>query len=603
MSKRKKPADDIDALMASEGIGGSDDIDSLMASEGIAPIKQTMVPGARSIAEQQLSGGASDEQGGKYARATGDGEPIALDTDPRPKTTFFQRMFPGNNWTDKQKAQLRESLAQSQKTLLGAPQGESKSGDLGRGLFNAADTFAFGVPRRVMAVHPEIRPDSLAPEEMEDYRKRRPQDAALSGAAGMLANVRGPAALIDKASASVVGKVAPGLAKSAVGRTASATASGALSGGTQAALSGQDAKTGAVLGGGLSGGLTGLSEGAGALAGWLRGKGWIGKYAKAKDSGLMAQAEAEAARGELSKDPAGQFAAAGKARDKILARDEALAAQESSALTEARKPHMDKPANWEATADSLDDLATKNRLSTGGVADEGFDEDIAKLAGSIESRTTNEDLLKLRAQLQESAAFGSPNRTKEQIRAGKLYMALREGVSDPIKEADRVYSQAQLARARRNDLMLGSEDGAREVKLPDDPNAAVPPLRQAARAGDEQNMAVRLGRLGDDSVEGARANARIEELRAMNDPEINKALDELEARKAWMATRATITPDMPTNLHKAIAYPINVVKQNATALGARAVLPAAEAIKKPAAAASKRAGTASTLFQRFSGGK
>ncbi len=458
------------------------------------------------------------------------------------------------------------------------------------GYANASNVITFGAANKLRDMDSGSPLDAKTRAQLDkDY----PGSAATGKGIGyLISGTRGLGKVADTAARGTVNAVAPWLARSAAGRIGAAGAAGALSGGVQGAAVEGDGKTGAELGAAFGAGGQAIGEAAAGASKLLKGDNWIGRFAKAKADGRMAKVDEEAAAGQISKDPAGQFGAAGKARNRILARDEALAAQESAQLASAREPHLGAPADRAAVESGLD--ASVARLPSSGrpasPAAEGVEAEIASIKERLGPNPTNADILAIRKSYQEAAGFGSPAPTDAQLRAQKVYMALREGVANgPIGAADKQYAQSQLARSRRNDLMLGSEDGVREVKLPDVPEGAAP-MRQAARAGDEERMAVRLGRLGDDSVEGARSNARIAELRAQSDPEINAALDELEARKAWMATRVGL-PEMPTNLSKAVAFPLRVAQQNARAIGARAGLPALDAAFKAAPAAASRAGS------------
>lgn len=448
---------------------------------------------------------------------------------------------------------------------------------------------------------------SFTAAEREAMAKRNPgADVLGTGIGVVLGGARGAGKIIDTGARGLVGAVAPSLARSAGGRIAGATAAAGLSGGVQDRLLGGSGKAGAALGAGFGAAGATVAEAAPAIVSMLKGgKGWVGKYAKAKDSGLLAQAEAEGKAGTLEKGPVGQFKAGGQARDRILTRDEQLAALEDAEQKAAREPHMQSPADQGAIETKLGELGERNKLSTvqelppgeagpaaRNVRDEGLEAELATLRRKLGPNPSNEDVLKLRSDYQEAAGFGAPDPTAEQRKARKVYMALREGLQDsPIGAADRKYEQAQLARERRNDLMIGSEAGPREVKVPDRAPGAPAPGRQSYRVGDEERMAERLGRLGDGSVPGAKTDPRLAELRAQGDPEINAALDELEGRKSWMATRFG-APEMPTNFSKAVAWPLRFLTQNATAATARGALPALPAAGRAAANMTPAAGTA-----------
>ncbi len=450
---------------------------------------------------------------------------------------------------------------------------------------------------------------SFTRAEREAMAARNPgADKVGTGIGVVLGGLRGAGKVVDTGARAAVGALAPGLAKSAGGRIAAATAAGGLSGAAQDRMLGGEGKLGGALGAGFGAAGSAVAEGAPALVSMLKGgKGWVGKYAKAKDSGRLAQAEAEGAAGQLEKGPVGQFKAGGQARDRIMAREEQLAAQEGAELTAERAPHLQSPADQAAIESRFNELGERNKLSSvqelppgeagpaaRNVVDESLESELAAIRRKLGPNPSNEDVLKLRAGYQEAAGFGAPDPTDAQRKARKVYMALREGLQDsPIGAADRKYAQAQLARERRQDLIMGTEEGPRSVQLPDrDPGAPVP-ARGAARAQDEQTMAERLGRIGDDNVPGAKADPRIAELRAQGDPEINAALDELEARKAWMATRFGGVSEMPTNISKAtVAAPLRFLSQNATAATARLGLPALEGAGRAAANMTPAAGTA-----------
>lgn len=446
---------------------------------------------------------------------------------------------------------------------------------------------------------------SFTKPEREAMAKRNPgADMVGTGIGALLGGVRGAGKIVDTGARAAVGALAPGLAKSAGGRIAAATAAGGLSGGVQDRMLGGEGNLGGALGAGFGAAGSSVSEAASGISSLLKkSDGWAGKFLRSREAGKMAPIEAEGAAGKLDKGPVGQFKAGGQARDRIMAREEQLAAQESADHAAERAPHLPSPADRESIEARLGELGERNKLSSvqelppgeagpslPNVESEALGAELATIRRKLGPNPTNEDVLKLRAGYQEAAGFGAPAPTDAQRQARKIYMALREGVQDsPIGAADRKYQQAQLARERRQDLLMGTEDGPRSVQLPDRDPGAPAPARGAARAQDEQTMAERLGRIGDDNVPGAKADPRIAELRAQGDPEINAALDELEARKAWMATRFGV-PEMPTHLSKAV-LPFRFAEQNATALAARG-LPAIQAAGSASNRAAGSAGTA-----------
>jgi hypothetical protein len=463
----------------------------------------------------------------------------------------------------------------------------------------ASNVMTLGAADKIRSTYAKGAP--MSKEDRAEREARNPMSAMAGTGVGYLASGGlGAGKILDTGARGVVSGLAPWLAKHAAGRVAGAGAAGAMSGAAQGALLEGDAKGGAIAGGVVGAGAQAGGEVAKWMTGALKKNKVIKRFADAKADGRMAQAEREAAAGELTKDPEGQFKAAAKARDRIWARDEALAAEEGAAYGAATQPHLSKPANLMPVEESLEQASTANRLSNGKPIDAGFEARIAGLREQLPLEATNADLVALRRSLQEAAAFDSPTPTDAQLEARKLYLALRDGIrgsSDEIAAADDAFTSAQRARARRNDLLLGNEEGPRTVQLPDEAALEAKPLRQAARANDERNAAVKLSRLSDDSVEGARAKPQLEEL-AAQDPEFAAALKELEGRKAWMATRFG-APAMPTNLNRAIDPIQRWILQNSTALGARAGLPLAGAGEAAGAAAAGSAGSMAPVMLRL----
>lgn len=414
------------------------------------------------------------------------------------------------------------------------------------------------------------------------------QDALGTGTGYLFSALAGPGRVLDAAARAGVSKAAPGLAGSAVGRTVADAAAGAASGAAQGEAIGGDGVESGAAGGLWSGLLRGGSEVSRGLSRLLGRDPAIAGFRAAKGDGRMARVEAGAAAGEVTPDPAGQFKQAAATRDRIWARDEAMAADEAAKYRAAVEPEMQKPAGKQAIQQKLLDVSLQNRIpSTGEPIDVGLMEEMANLTQKLGREPTVEDVLALRHSYREASDFGSPAPTDKQKGARKVYQALRAGVregSPAVGAADDAFANAQRARARRNDLMLGNEDGPRSVQLADDAVETAAPARQAARAGDEERAAVMLSRLGDESVEGARKAGRLQEL-AAQDPEFAAALDDLAAYKSWVATRFG-TPDLPTNLSQAVMWPLRIGKQNARALGARVVDPALETADTVAAGAS-----------------
>lgn len=561
---KKKPSDefDVDAAMAAEGIAmPDDDVDAAMAAEGIAaPTRmQAPQPESRRIAEEQLFSGL------------GESPPIAP---PKPRIKSTQM-------TDNPMGKTRHSY------LLNETDPEVDR-DQGNALYQGfTNVMGLGIPRVIRDTYPEG--ETFSTKDRARLETEQPAATAAGKGLGFIGSaINGPGKILDTAARGAVAKGLPWLAGSAAGRIAGAGLAGAGSGAVQGAALEGDPKGGAIAGGAFGAGAQALGEAGRGLASLLGADKWIGKFRDAKADGRMARVEA----GGPSADTEGQFTQAAAARDRILSRDAQMAGQEGAAYKAATEPHLQQPADKAAINESLLDLSRKNQMpSTGKVIDSGLDSEMKRISEVLGPEPTVEDVLTLRRSLQETADFANPKDP-----TARAYSAVRQGVrgaSPEVAAADDAYSAAQAGRSRRFDIMSHNESGPRAA---DEPRSAPgnDPIRSTMRVQDEKNAAVNLSRLGDESVEGGRSAEHLREL-GRQDPEFQSALDDLMAYKAWLKTRAGLPP-VPANLNQAVRWPVQAAVQNGRAIGARGLLPAAEAAQGAGTGAAAAAGSAGTFF-------
>ena len=207
-------------------------------------------------------------------------------------------------------------------------------------------------------------------------------------------------------------------------------------------------------------------------------------------------------------------------------------------------------------------------------------------------RATPRDLLMQRRAVKKDAQFGGQE-TPENLGAREIYFDVDEAVKDAVpglRPLDEGYTRSARGRARRNDIMKGSEEGGREVQLPEPTREAIAaaeePIKRTMRVGDEKQMAKTLARMGDDTVEAIAHEPYLKEL-AAQDPEFAAALERLLQRKDHAATRISLLPSAQSNLSQVTGFAgmLPLARQNATAIGARFVDPALRATSAARASA------------------
>lgn len=369
------------------------------------------------------------------------------------------------------------------------------------------------------------------------------------------------------AGATVAGAVAP-FAKRAYDATSTLGRAAGLA--TRTGIGAGEAATGAAAGSVAGDLASGETEGmgrraaeSGAIGGALGGSAellragvrsampWVRKFGEASDAGLMKGAE------ELPPGRLGSVKASEIARNKILERDKVLMGEAGAKYSAAIDPELSKPANADAIKEELTKIWKANTVpSTGTPINEALDNEIQSLIAKLGPAPTVGDVVALRRSLQQAANFNSASPTDKQLAARELYGAFRTGTreaSPAFGAADDAYSAASTQHETRMGIM-GNKNG-----IGDDPQA----LRAAA---------AELSNLGEESLPALQRSGDLERL-AASDPEIAKALKELEAKKALEATRFSLTPQVRSNLTDimekvpVIGSSLGFASQNARAIG------------------------------------
>lgn len=426
-------------------------------------------------------------------------------------------------------------------------------------------------------------------EVQRQLAAEHPNMAALGKGTGIAASAAiGPGRLAGTGAQQIVSAAAPRLAASAGGRILASGATGALAGtalaGGESAVAGNNAEEAAdaLKAGALSGGAGGLLLGAGAeglraLGNMIRGSSpWIDRYARARDSGALDQVRADTRSGALPAGKEGIRRASERARDEILARDATLTGEATGAYRGAVDPLRPQRVPATPVQTRLLDLEAQNMTSSGEPISATLPRVSERVSRQVGEAPTLDDLLRIRANLDEQAGFGAPAPSNSQLATRQVRGAVRQGIreaSPVVAAADDEFSRFAQTQNRRSDILTGREAGARAADAPVIPGEAAP-----LRVSDEVGAATRLGRIGDETEEGLRLAPYLEEL-AAQDPAFRQALDRLVAKKAFEGTRLSLTNPIQQNLTKATGFAgfKPLLQQNAQALGARLVLPAAEA--------------------------
>lgn len=227
--------------------------------------------------------------------------------------------------------------------------------------------------------------------------------------------------------------------------------------------------------------------------------------------------------------------------------------------------------------------------NTGAPAIHGVDAEFQKAIEAMGPEgTTNtvEGMLMLRRALKVKANFSSTAPTAEELAARHVYQSFRQAIrtaSTDIAAADDAFAASRGLRARRSDIMHGSEDPAAAPATPDTPYEASdeidvpePPADPKIRVAKEDAGIRKLKRIGDTNEPGLFAKKHLQELGAQDD-EFASALKFIEDKKAYEATRFQ-KPPLPTSLSEAMMWPLRLAHQSGRAAIAQGLDPAAQAV-------------------------
>lgn len=342
-----------------------------------------------------------------------------------------------------------------------------------------------------------------------------------SAASALVGPARAAGAVVERG----VANVAPKLAGSLQGRLGMPAVTGAI-------LGSQDGVEGAASGAAIGAASGAIPAAASAARKTIQEKiPWVGRYARAKEAGLLPQAEA------LPKGREGVVKASEQARDKILKRQGDLNSEASGKYAAVEAAEAGGEANLSAVRSQLQKLREGNMLSGGTPISKALDDEISGMESLLMNASTNKDLLAIRRSLQERANFANKAPTDREESARKLYEAFRQGVregSPKLAAADDEFSAVMTESGKTNEL-LGSSKG-KPIKT----------RQQKTKAAAE------LEYLDDESIPALRRKGGLEELR-QQDPGYAGAMDELGAKKALEATRFSLEPGVRTSLTPAIS--------------------------------------------------
>lgn len=422
---------------------------------------------------------------------------------------------------------------------------------------------------------------------------RNPIAAQVGNIGGLgLSMAAGPARAAGAAGANVagaLGRVAPSVA----GRVAGAAAGGAVAGGlyegADAAARGGDladvgerAQEGAALGAAFAAPFAIAGEAAGGVSKLLRRDPWIGRYARAKETGAYKDPAMKA----LPKGPEGIQAAAEKVRPQVMARDEQLVREGGQRYAAEVDPLMGQPADAGPMRRRLLEKSIESRNSNFDTTQKGkVQRAIKSVTDDIPPEPQVSDLLAARRNLKERSGYGQPAPTDDQRLNRELYQAIKNSLGETAA-ADDAYAAVMRQAGRRRDILARSEDqltrgSALQSAGPDDVEAVLEAVPPNMRVNYEQAIARNLKRIGDTNEPGMAMASYLDEL-AAQDEVFAKALDFVAAKKALEATRFAVRGALPTSLSgaTALAGVANSVGQNARAIGARVIDPAAAGLAR-----------------------
>lgn len=497
-------------------------------------------------------------------------EAEALEAAPAPKKSWWQRLA---GRVDAQPASRAAALNATPKL----------SGERMATTYNAAtNMMTLGVADKIR----NAIGDSSTPEERARLARENPGDDMTGKALGLVGSmVAGPARVLDTAARAGMSRLAPGLAASVPGRIAAGAGAGAAAGAAGGAVEGgwEGAKTGAKWGAAAGAGGQALAEGGRAAAAGLMRLPWIRRFVEASDDGRIAAVEADMAAGRVAPGREGIQQVKERTRDEIQGRRRQLADEAGSRYQAAIEPELGRPMNMTPvrrqvleTGVNSRPLSAANVEASTPVVDRG-----KRVLDDLQSDPTVEDALQVRRQLDESAGFGSPSPTPDQLAARNVRGGVRQGIreaSPAVAQADDAFSAHKARQHRADDIVYRNEEGGRMADAAPTPADEALEGLPVMRAGDESRAATNLGRIGDTSEEGLRFQSQLQELADM-DPEFGAALQRMLAKKAFEATRFSLDPAIQDNLAKSTALGgwWRLLGQQGNALGARAGLPAAAA--------------------------
>jgi hypothetical protein len=456
----------------------------------------------------------------------------------------------------------------------------------------ASEDFAFGLPAKAMEAT-----GILSKEDRERIKAESPTAGNIGGWTGLaLSSIGGPEAAIARgvgAGAKAARVALPAMGRTAAARVATsageAALSGAATGAAKTAVDGgslgdiaDSAKGGAVIGGVVGGAAKGIAEGGRAVASkigdprTLMGR-TVEYLQKGKKSGHFDTPEFK----DLPAGKAGYNEAADNAGQKITAYNQqqlkAARSDYGKRLDTILEDSGDVPVPLDNVHARIETLDTENMVN-GVRVDEKLGAALDKTTRMLSRKTldgtqlqggTLRDVIKAKKAVEKMAEFGGPV-TADNRPYRIIYKELADEASalDPrLAKLNAEYGKTISKLERANDILYGKE-------VPD----------VAGRASSERQAAARLGRLGDDTQAGTVGERQLEELAAL-DHKYAELLDSIELKKAYERTRYGM-PQMSKSPEK---WGLGLLEQNAGALTARVLDPAARGAASGASVASRAA--------------
>lgn len=269
----------------------------------------------------------------------------------------------------------------------------------------------------------------------------------------------------------------------------------------------------------------------------------------------------------------------------------------------ARNINRDNGIPYDKTLDKKFETAIQSLGPGGEYTNAGSD-----VTRWVEQPNTAGGTLGIRRAWKEKSGWDAVSATDDQKESRKVYNALRAGIHDAapdIRDADNAYSKDAKALARDRSIIFNTEDqvirpqGGPGGELRQGPDIEMSDARGEPHEigahpqtgepdidpGKFKTGATTLGRYGDTNVPGLQAKRFLDELHG-RDAEYARALDDIKAKKDLEGTRFGFDGHLPTSLHTATAVLGPAMRQNARAIGVRAV-PVLQAGQTAAGAASQ----------------